>query len=264
MPNSTKGDYMTKFKMPELGYTSNYTYFRRYPFNREINDNAVKMLVDDFKEKGQIHPISVIEKKANDGTPLYFIFDGQHREKACEILRIPVKYLKHDIDPSDIPGTMAKVNNTSKPWGHQVYLDLWVAHERPDHLRLNKFRKETGLEIKHLFLLGKIEKGRLDFKDGKDFLTNDHISNLEQNTRRLKDIQVFLKSSPEIANSKQFISAVARIVANTEYSHENMINKMTSLSGKIRKSAAIADYFSVLLDIYNYKLRDKLEFKRYR
>ncbi len=100
------------------------------PFNREIMPKHVGEMVESIKECGVLRVPIIGKLNYNGGLP-YAIIDGQHLITA--IIQLDessgtdlVKCIMKEYDnKKDVIKTVAKINNTQRPWVDLTYLNAW-------------------------------------------------------------------------------------------------------------------------------------------
>jgi hypothetical protein len=123
--------------------TNNYGQFKFRNDNRPINEVNLREKIASIKRIGQQLPIIVLP----DGT----VEEGQHRLKACEFLRIPVKFIvrKEKASTSDL----AELQNNSVKFSNNDYVHSFSNSNNSENYILYKEFREIYYEFSHSITL---------------------------------------------------------------------------------------------------------------
>ncbi len=232
--------------------TQNYEKFKFDPRNRPIDQDRLAVLYDSVAKKNLLHLFPIIV------TPDWVVFDGQHRLKVAEALGAPIYYMfDKDVSIEYIVMTTDAVTK----WTNENYLHRWCAEGKADYLELQKFwftnrsyKSRTFLTLGHstnLCYFGDRNGMNLDFRNGK-YTCNDMLF-AESVAQALKDWSIYV----DFYNQTAFIYAISNLMANAEYDHQRMMDKMQYLSTRIVKCADTASYIAMMNPVYNHKVIEK-------
>lgn len=246
--------------------TTEYDKFHVDPSNRTINYGHLQRLKDAIRRKNLLaeFPI-VVDADMN-------VMDGQHRLRAAQELGLSIFYVvSGSMRAKDVPS----INAARKQWSQEDHLHHYVTKHYSDYIALDRYTRQfpeiklsDAIPLCHQngtepgtwygdILFGKKEITRL-FEDG-DYTCNN-LPFAEAVAQVVRDFKPYFK---KYHSQRQFVRAIANLVASPQYDHDRMMQKVAYLSAKLRPCVTTSDYLAMLNDIYNYKAnnRDKVEFK---
>jgi len=230
-------------KRMSINETKQYSMFKHYGHNREIDENRVKKLMASIKADGLIQPIIV----TND----LHIIDGQHRLSSCIKLGIPVWYVVNNFMTSEAVTT---ANNTQKAWSRHNWIHHHAAKGSADYKRLIElveeaeedgfteniacevYNKDSGQTLKRL------KEGTYKVDETNGGMILDYAEKMSHTHLGKK------------AFGTKFVRALAKVyIANNNMSIDNLIRK--TAYNKINTSFNNeSDIVSDIIDCYNYRL----------
>lgn len=233
--------------------TFDYDMFKMMDDNRDINTLHVQRLVESFKTKHLVSPITVNERKE--------VIDGQHRLLASKETGMPVYYMVlkgYGIQEVQI------FNTNQKNWGKIDYLKMYCSEGKKSYMELSKFMEDFpdfGIQAaERIVTLSPYAKrqGRVnghkaqmkDFEEGK--LSVPNITKSYQLARKLAEFKPYYPGY----HRGVFISAVLPLFASKVYDHKEMIYKLGVCSEKgmrLVDCPNVESYRMMLEDIYNWK-----------
>lgn len=235
--NGTSPDYR-----PATLWTTKYEMFSFDEKNRPIVWNHVEKLKEAIGKKNLLREYPIVV--TDDLT----VLDGQHRLKAAESLGVPIYYI---VSQTATVGDIAATNEAQKSWSLQDYLESYCAQGKPDYLLLRNFWEKypffTLETLKQLCCYGDRIQINSEFKLGL-YRCND-ISFAEKVAKAILD---FRNCGIEFYNHRPFTSTVAQLMANADYSHKRMMNKMNYLSRRMVKCPDVSSYIEMINEIYNW------------
>lgn len=235
--------------------TTNYDMFITNDFQRDIDRPNVLRLVESFRQNGYFkgRPILVDQNLV--------VYDGHHRLEAAKIAQVPITYIiQTDLKPEDIVHL-----NEQLPWNSEDYLSFWVKNGNPNYILFYQFCDKYQISPTILFKLITTKKSICrEFRKGELIFTKeiyDYLSNVFE-----KVLEIYRMFS-DWAGHKDFISfktinftiSLFRFLEDERIDIESFKNKIELCFPSIKKLAKVADYYKQWYDIYNYKLRNKLE-----
>lgn len=211
--------------------------------NRPVNKTAVKGIKESIKKYGNISTglVAIVNG-------ILYILDGQHRFTACKELTAeghPVtfdfKLVKLD-NLNDVIKFVSKVNSTSRNWGMNDYIqghandnkkeyknflelmdmakytvEVEVERQGKPHMRV--YNKSVGQSV----MLSLLEQNNKAVKNGEMV-----IGDMEQQKTKLNN---FLELSTIINPTAQAQRAIGRIVNESSYEHEVMLDVVKNGQG---------------------------------
>lgn len=232
--------------------TRNYTRFEFDEHNRPIDPTKLEKLYDAISKENLLadHPILVSLD--------YSILDGQHRLRVAEALGVPIYYyFASDTTIEHIPALQAR----RAGWKGTDY--LWAHRDNENYTRLAEFRKKySWIPVKQAMELCHYgDKGNIgaDFANGR-YQCND----VEFGVKVAEALLDFRRIGFSHWNSRVFLYAVSQLMANAEYDHSVMLEKLRYNSSVLRPAVNTDDYFVMFNKLYNYKARkdNKVELRK--
>jgi len=246
--------------------TTDYDKFHVDKTNRPIKYGHLQRMKAAIREKNFLSEFPIVVDADMN------LLDGQHRLAAARELDVPVYYIvSNTMRLRDVPG----VNDVHLGWTQPDHLHHYVEKSYPDYIALQRFTQQfpeiklsDAIELCHLN--GNKDGGWYgDIALGKKqviamFVAGDYtVNNLpfaEKVASAVRDFKVYMKTHYK---QRQFVRAIANLIAHPQYDHGRMMQKMEYLSAKLRPCVSTSDYLLLLSEIYNYKVRPKdvVEFK---
>jgi hypothetical protein len=202
-----------KFKTVNFFATNDYSQFNFFEFNRPIDKNHVNKLAKSMKKRGFTGALIVIRTATVDGIEKLYILDGQHRFMASKQLGIDFKFEIVDIKTElDLAHYIADVNNSSKAWGTNQFLDVWSQMKITEYVKLQEVYKETKIQITPLVMVYTGIASMNDFRGGT--MTFPDVDKSNQIIEQIMDLKGLL---PTKAFCRR---AIIRVMRKETYNHE--------------------------------------------
>jgi|TARA_R110000764_G_scaffold82964_1_gene163328 hypothetical protein len=226
----------------KLFYTDNYSVFKMYAQNRNINENNVKKMVGSIEQNGLIQPLII----SSDG----YVIDGQHRLAACMRLGIEVPYV---VNYRLTNQAIIEANNTQKSWNADDRVKHYAEKGNLDY----KLLEEKVNEYKDVFTSGKIhtafasasttsvsasiKKGvyKIDSENGEEVLENC----------------IIMKNLFADAYHTRFVRAIRTVMLRNEnFDIQELVKKfsMKKFNFYYNESDVVAE----IIEVYNYKRKE--------
>jgi len=200
------------FNIVKFLQTSDYSLFNFFEFNRKVDKNHVKTLMDSMKKRGFRGVILVIKTSIIDGVERYYILDGQHRFTAAKELGIAITFEVVDVNTElELAGFIADVNNSSKAWGTNQFLEVWSSMKIKEYIKLSEIQKETKIQITPLIEAYTGQGNMTTFRKGTLKFNNETASN-----RIIHQLMDLNESLPTKAFCRR---AIIRVMRNENYKH---------------------------------------------
>jgi hypothetical protein len=244
--------------------TQEYGKFKIDPTNRRTDDNYVEQMKRDIKQHNFLFEFPlVVDSDMN-------LLDGQNRLRAARELGVPVYYIiSNNMKMKHVP----LVNGRRRSWRLEDYLHHYFERGYPDYVALDRFvqsfpnvRLSDAITLCHKHdedevYYGDVERGREKVR--KLFTDGDYTCNnlpfAEKVAAAARDFRAYL---PQYYTHRTFVRAIANLVANPQYDHGRMMQKMSYQSAKLKPCVKTSDYMPMLTEIYNYnQKRDWVELK---
>jgi hypothetical protein len=145
--------------------------------NRAIIPAHVTKMAESIMKLGILRPV-VVANLDFKGVKDDYIIDGQHLYHALLRLGYDIPYVTIDVnDNEDLIAALALLNNSSKSWTMQDYVQAW-GFTNPDYKTLIKHFNVYDLELSIIatILHGKIENMSKVIKTGKFKVNNENVA----------------------------------------------------------------------------------------
>lgn len=235
--------------------TMEYDKFKMRSDNRaEIKQHHVDKLIHSISTKNllEFKPIYVNKD--------FEILDGQNRFLAAKHLKVPIWYVIDDkAEAADII-----LLNVSKSWTLPDYLNFYVKNKNPEYVKFANHLQENQLSfpIGYRLYVGAswqarevFTKGKMVFQiaENKEFfdLCNESIFYIN----KINGFRAYTKSS-------KLWAAMIQLFKHADFDpHTWKINLEKQVS-KIGPRISQRDFLELFLEIYNWKVREKIEITR--
>jgi len=226
-------------------------------YNRDIDENHVRNLMEDISIRGQRVPGNINQEGK--------LTDCQHRYVACQRLDIPLKVILTDDSREDILG----INQNQKSWNMEKYMNSFISmYEKDgmikyaDYLKFREFMRKTGHEINNALglvlnteTMGKIYPNRNNiqkiFKDGELRVPEEDWKTSYEYSDRIAEIGKFNK---EVSKKKVFILAYQKALNTKNFKHKRMLEKVKQSPYELRPCTTTEHYLEMFQGIYNRNL----------
>lgn len=242
--------------MPEV--TQDYEVFEKHAGNREVDDKAVKKLMESIKEKNMLmlRPI-IVDKNLK-------VIDGNHRLEAAKRMQIPVYYV---VDETLESQAMYLLNNAQKNWTLSDYLNYYVNQGNEEYIKLNQFisKEKTPLNIAFQLLNGSRSGGFFKtFRDGKYVFPDEKEFNesMEKKERILETIDYIKRKTSGLKlylSRVTFYSALVEFFNIKSFDYTVFMTKLQYKLDLIRPCSKQCDYVKIFKEIYNWKNKEPLK-----
>ena len=198
------------FNTVEVYQSDDYSKFSFFKFNRPIDKAHVKKMKESIKLRGFLGCLIVVHMNGE-----YKILEGQHRFTAIQELGIPFKFEVEEVkDEKELALFIADVNNSSKAWGTNQFLNVWSQLKIVEYVKLAKIHKETKIQITPLVSAYSGKSDMKEFRKG-DIKFYDEIASdiiIEQ----LMDLK-------DVLPTKAFCRrAIIKVMRDENYNHDLM------------------------------------------
>jgi len=228
--------------------------YRKFSFletNRDLRVAHVEELKESIKEHPLNKPIDVNEK--------FQIIDGQHRFMAWQDLNMPIIYIIHKgWGSKEVP----ILNSNQKNWIPSDFVKMYSEAGVEDYKQYKEFAERYGFthQANVILLSGGKDKSKQtkEFNEGRFRVTKWVWANMmAKNITELKAYYPGYKRA-------SFVNAYIRLAADKNFDHQVLIEKLQYQSRKMVDCTTVSEYYELLLEIYNYRNRSKVEEVRVR
>ncbi len=238
--------------------TTNYESFCNIEGNRNISQGHVAKLIKSIEINGNISAI-ICREVVRGGKQYFEIIDGQHRFEALKILNLPIEFDCWKVKNRG----MVALNENSKNWTLDDYLNFGIKDGIVDYMTLNKWRDETGLALTSLIEIcsdldrnnggtNRAYRYKNDIFKGLSWRIRD-----QEGCEKLLDMitDFYKKFSISLYSHIRFVQAFTLVAKHPSYKHERMMKNMESAGNLMRRQFSRVDYIKNFEEIYNYGLK---------
>lgn len=226
-------------------------------FNRPLDENHVRNLMEDISVRGQRVPGNIDQ----DGK----LTECQHRYVACQRLGKPLKVILTDDTRKDILG----INQYKKSWNMEAYMSSFISMyekegitEYADYVKFREFMVNTGHEINNALglvlnieTMGKVYPNRNNiqkiFKDGELKVNDKDWVKAYDYSNKISEIGKYNK---EVGKKKIFILAYQKALNTENFRHKRMLEKIAQSPYELRPCTTTEHYLEMFQGIYNRNL----------
>lgn len=241
-------------KVSEVRVTSDYSMFKFDPLNRSIKKHKLTKLKESItRTNGNLQAV-LIDQKGN-------IIDGQHRYVACKMLKLPVKYTI--ADSGYTPTDMLELNNNGSGWIASDFAEYHAKQGNPNYEIFLKYKQQFP-ELRDGVLCSILEN-KYTLRDGqtgsmtkRGFQEGSFVVMYENKAKlilsNLRTISTFYKGW----NRRAFVYAIIHLANCKDFNWDKFIPKLQIKHVSLFEYPKAEDFLKVLVDIYNYRERKKL------
>jgi len=243
-PNEAKGQQEFVIRT-----TKCYDVFHYFEGNRDINEPHYKRLKKSFETEAIFSPILVNEYLE--------IIDGQHRFEVIRELGLPLHYVV--INGCGLP-QIHLLNSTVQVWKPNDYIDGYFELGYPEYIKYKMFMEKYGIKY-HEIAITLLNQG------SSPKLAREKMKNGEYKITSYKKGEEIAEALQKIKPYYQGIYRISFVIAFTEvckikkFSVSEFIKKLKYNSFLLKDVAKKDQYVEIISEIYNYKNRDKMNFK---
>jgi hypothetical protein len=235
-------------KYEKIWQTTDYGKFSLMPNNRKVSPSHVKRIAESMHKKFLRNPIVVNEK--------YQIIDGQHRFKACEILKKPIFFL---INRGYGYKEVQILNQNQKDWSFVNFHEYFVGIGSKPYIELDQFMSKHTLSLSTALIIcsdtwfgGGGMTARNDFKGGKWVFKNTKKAN-EQLIK-----YNHIRNIWEFTQKRAFVMAFLKTINHKDCNWDRLVNACLKYPHKFLQRSTIEEYQKEFQKIYNYHHTNKV------
>lgn len=236
--------------MPELQKTINYFQFKNIPGNRAVDEKHVDRLVVQIEKDDQLELFPMIVNSTMG------IIDGQHRLKAAERLK---KYIYYFVSDSATGDNIGSINNLSKKWSINDFINYWSIKEIPGFDKLRTFMLANPL----IPASTAIKLISVNYDENLSAVREGNINtdNFDRAVKIAGIIREYFNLPVPFAYERKFILAVLNTVKTEGYDHDEMRRQLEYQVRSVRRCISARQYTEMLQEIYNYNKRSQNHIK---
>jgi hypothetical protein len=220
--------------------TKDYSIFKEFSSNREVDPKHVNRLVRAIEKKNLLHVNPII-----CDTQMRVI-DGQHRLAAAQILQVEIFYIESEVDRKDI----SILNSNQKNWRAMDYINYYTIEGVKSFIELSRLmNKFPEISLSALLTLSNGENRRClsELKEG-----HLDVSNIVECVRICEFIK-FLNAEYGYAFvfDSRFPLALLKAYSEDNFSPEILKNKIDSSPRSFVACHTVKQYLDMIQEVYN-------------
>lgn len=226
----------------KLFYTDNYSIFKMYAQNRNLNENNVKKMVASIEANGLIQPLII----SSDG----YVIDGQHRLAACMRLGIEVPYV---VNYRLTNQAIIEANNTQRSWTADDRVKHYAKKGNLDY----KLLEQKVAEYKDLFTSGKVHTAFASASiNSVSAAVKKGLYKIDaENGEKVLENCIVMKNLFSDAYHTRFVRAMrAVMLRNDNFDVQELVKKFAMKKFNFYYNEG--DVIAEIVDVYNYKRKE--------
>ena len=244
--NNLKTEPMVKHSN-QVHTTTDYYLFKSIEGNRNKNLLHINRLKKSMSNNYLFTVIIVNEK--------YEIIDGQHRFDVIQELKLPLHYITckgYGLNEVHI------LNQNSKTWNSDDYLDGYCSLGYPEYIKYKKFKETYSLGHNETLtlLMGVVKGGKIE-----EFFSGEFkIKSLSEATKNIETISLV---APYYNGYKRrsFIFAMLGLFKNPRFEFTDFLQKLKQQPTSLMDCPTTTSYLVLIEEIYNYRRREKINLR---
>jgi len=247
--NNFKTEPMVKHSS-QVHTTTDYFLFKSIEGNRNKNLLHINRLKKSMSENYLFTIIIVNEK--------YEIIDGQHRFDVIQELKLPLNYVVckgYGLTEVHI------LNQNSKTWNADDYLDGYCRLKYPNYLKYSEFKERYGFgHVECMTILGGytsnpgIDRTKI-FYNG-EFEIEDY-----DNACEIADKIEIIGQYYSGYKRRSFVYAMLGLFKNKNFEFTELVQKLKTQPTAMVDCTNTQQYISLIEEIYNYRRREKVNLR---
>jgi hypothetical protein len=228
--------------------TREYDLFSVIKGNRRISKPHLNKLKYSIKQHYLFTIIIVNEKNE--------IIDGQHRFEVIKELNLPMYYI---ICEGYGINEVHKLNQNSKTWGMEDYLQAYINLGIQDYIQFKEFRDKYSFKNRVALSIAtenlSHSGAETDFKEGKFSLDSwDRAFELAEYFGKIGQLfHGFYR--------REFVFAIIKLTQKDDFDKDIFMQKLKIQPTALRVCVTVEQYISLIEEIYNYKSQNKVNLR---
>jgi hypothetical protein len=225
--------------------TKDYSIFKDFTSNREVDHKHVNKLVASIGEKNLLHANPIIVDK------FMRVIDGQHRLAAAEKLGVEIFYIVSDVDRKDI----SVLNSNQKNWKALDYINFYMLEKVPSFISLaGMLNKYPDMGYSAILSLCSSE-GRRNMNELKNgFVDVENIALATEICEYCKYLFNELGEKYRFVLDSRFPIAVLKAWSAENFQPEKLTEKIMAAPREFVQCHTVKQYLEMIEEIYNRNL----------
>jgi hypothetical protein len=234
---------------PKILQTTNYSIFKFINFNRDFKSRQLEKLKKVLRVNNllHLHPILVNEDME--------VISGQHRLMAAKELRLPIFYMKTDVEYDHI----LDANNVQLRSSIMDIVKYYAVKDKlVDYLKLKEYLENCKVSTKAFFALYMGDAGTTTLEAiyyGRFILRyEDRLKNILESYEKFIDFAKERHLKPiKLFRTFNFCWAYRTLILNPLYEEERFFSKLEQRWFDLKPQFSKYEWLKCLLEIYNYR-----------
>jgi hypothetical protein len=243
--------------MTKILQTKDYTIFKKRYENRDLKPHLIEILKESISKKNLLSffPITVNGKME--------VMDGQNRLEACRQLGETVWYtINDDMTDED----MLAISTNMLAWGYLDYLEYFCKKGYPEYKLMKQIMDDYSIGHDHVMKFraagNMSKKGKSLFTCGElklipESVIRDRMEKFQDIVSTMKDHMI---GNKEWLKQKVFFLSIIIMLNDPDFDVEYFKQKVILQIHRVKRCPSAQVYIELWQDIYNYKLRNKVDF----
>lgn len=226
-----------------MNSTKDYTIFKDFSSNREVDHKHVNKLVYSIQKHNLLHVNPIVVDKCMR------VIDGQHRLAAATILGVEIFYIAEEITRKDI----SLLNSNQKNWNAMDYINFYTIEKVSSFMQLSSLiNNYSEMAISALLTLSNSE-GRRDLVQLKDgYLDVIAINHCKDICDLCKDL--FKRFQCSFVYDSRFPLALSKASKAENFKVETLIEKIEANPRAFVPCHTKKQYVEMIEEIFNRNL----------
>jgi len=243
---------MKGVQMSEIQYTNDLSIFNKINGNRVVLPVPLRKMISSLQTRNLLKYRPLLVDKNLE------VIDGQYRLAGAKTLGLGVYY---QIMDDYLDGDMILLNAIQKNWSLENYVYYHAAKGLPEYIKLIEVaaaKNRTIMEILRVkggAITKSVRNGTLKFFTEKTIGKLDE--QLGKTSQYIETMKKHILHDQSFLDTQRFSRALVVVINNPEMDWNTFISKSIIKSDSLKVCSTSEGYYSLMLDIYNWKNKNK-------
>ena len=227
--------------------TKDYMLFKHIEGNRNKNLLHINRLKKSI-EKNYLFTVVIVNEK-------YEIIDGQHRFDVIKELNLPLNYIVcegYGLNEVHI------LNQNSKTWTSDDYLDGYCKLGYPDYIKYREFKESYG--IGHYETMWLLNGSQLHKPTEVFFSGKFKVKKYDDACKKVEKIML-VSTYYDGWKRRSFFLALLQLLKNKNFEYTEFLQKLKLQPTSLVDCSTSNQYLTLIEEIYNYRRRNKVNLR---